>query len=274
VSTRFAPAVRVRDAPAVRLRPRAATALGLASLVGLITFTWPLWTSDGSTASGSRHATLWFAALLVLVLAVVLAEVSDGGLDARAVATLGVLSALGAAVRAVGAGTAGIETIFFVLILAGRVFGPAFGFVLGCTALVTSGLLTGGVGPWLPYQMFAAGWVGAGAGLLPTVRGRAELALLAAYAVVASLAYGILLDLSFWPFVLTGDTSVAFVPGAAVTENLSRLLAFSFATSLGWGAGRAVTTAVLVLLTGPVLLRTLRRASRRARFGTPAAGSH
>ena len=35
-------------------------------------------------------------------------------------------------------------------------FGPALGFLLGSTALLTSALLTGGVGPWLPFQMLAA----------------------------------------------------------------------------------------------------------------------
>ena len=56
--------------------------------------------------------------------------------------------------------------------------------------------------------------------------------------------------------------------GAAVSENLRRLLAYGFATSMGWDIGRAITTAFLVLLTGPVLLRTMRRAARKARFAT------
>ena len=76
-------------------------------------------------------------------------------------------SAIGAALRPLGAGTAGIETVFFLLVLGGRVLGPGFGFVLGCTTLFASALLTGGVGPWLPFQMFGRAWVGLGAGLLP-----------------------------------------------------------------------------------------------------------
>lgn len=80
---------------------------------------------------------------------------------------LGVLSALGALSRPLGAGTAGIEFVFIPLILGGRVFGPTFGFLLGSTTLLTSSLLTGGVGPWLPFQMMAASFVGMGAGLLP-----------------------------------------------------------------------------------------------------------
>ena len=84
-----------------------------------------------------------------------LAELTSGGLDAKAVAMLGVLAAVGAALRPLGAGAGGIETVFFLLVLAGRVFGPGFGFVLGSTTLFASALITGGVGPWLPFQMLA-----------------------------------------------------------------------------------------------------------------------
>ena len=54
-----------------------------------------------------------FVVLLPLLAAVVLAEISDGGLDAKAVAMLGVLAAVGAALRPLGAGTAGLEPMFF-----------------------------------------------------------------------------------------------------------------------------------------------------------------
>ena len=88
-----------------------------------------------------------FLALLPVVIAVVLAEISEGGLDPRVLAILGVLSAVNAILRGISAGTGGIELVFFLLILAGRVFGPGFGFVLGCTSLFASALMTAGVGP-------------------------------------------------------------------------------------------------------------------------------
>ena len=120
-----------------------------------------------------------FLLLLPVVIAVVLAEISEGGMDPRVLAVLGVLSAVNALLRGLSAGTAGVELVFFLLILAGRVFGPGFGFVLGCTSLFASALMTAGVGPWLPYQMLVSAWVGMGAGLLPRrVTGRAEIAML------------------------------------------------------------------------------------------------
>ncbi|OLP53185.1 ECF transporter S component, partial [Salmonella enterica subsp. enterica serovar Javiana] len=179
---------------------------------------------------------------------------------------LGVLSAVGAALRPLGAGTAGLETVFFLLVLGGRVFGPGFGFVLGSTTLFASALVTGGVGPWLPYQMLGASWVGLGAGLLPRVRDRWEVPLLAAYGALAGLLYGLALNFSFWPFSTGLGSHLSFVPGAAPWDNLRRFALFSLATSAWWDLGRAVTNVVLIAVTGRAVLATLRRASRRAAF--------
>ncbi|MCH7229543.1 ECF transporter S component [Glycomyces sp. L485] len=253
------------------IRWRGALAVALAAVFGLVATSWPLLAAPGGVLTESTSGPWLFALLLPVVTAVALVQLSDGGLDARAVAMLGVLSAVVAAVRPFGAGAAGVETVFFLIILAGRVFGPGFGFILGNTGLFASALLTGGVGPWMPYQMFAAAFVGLGAGLLPGGEpggrpGRVgELAMLVSYSVVASLGFGLLLNMSFWPFVITqGD--LAYVPGGGFEENASRLVAYSLATSLGWDLGRAVTTAVLIVLTGPILLRVLRRTARRARW--------
>ena len=175
---------RVADrVKAIRLRPRSAVAIAMASFLGIVAFTWPFVVEPGAFGS-AQTAPLMFGVLLVVVLAVVLAEVAEGGIDAKALAMLGVLSAIGAALRPLGAGTAGIETVFFTLVLAGRVFGAGFGVVLGCTTLFASAIITGGVGPWLPYQMFGAAWVGLLAGLLPRLRGKAEIVMLAVYGAV------------------------------------------------------------------------------------------
>lgn len=259
-------AATVRPLP---LRPRTALALTLATLVGVAAFGWPLLAGPEAPVAHATDAPLWFALLLPLVLAVVLAELADGGMDARTVAMLGVLAAVGAALRPLGTGTAGFEPVFFLLVLAGRAYGPGFGFALGATTLFASALLTAGVGPWLPFQMLGAAWVAAGAGLLPPLRGRAELALLAAYGALAGLLYGLALNLSFWPFVLGDATALSFVAGAPLGENLHRFVLFSAATSLGFDVPRAALTATLVLLTGRPLLRALRRAGRRAAFDAP-----
>ncbi|MGD0882545.1 MAG: ECF transporter S component [Acidimicrobiales bacterium] len=242
--------------------------IALASFLGIIAFVWPLVVAPGRVGDATL-APFVFGALLILVLAIVFAGVADGGIDAKAIAMLGVLSAVGAALRPLGAGTAGIELVFFILVLAGRIFGPGFGFALGCTTLFASALLTGGVGPWMPYQMFGCAWVGLFAGLLPPASGRREVLLLAAYGAVAAYCYGFMLNLSFWPFSLDPQSSIAYQSGASLSVNLHHYLIFDATTSLGWDTGRAVTTAGCILLVGPALLATFRRASRRAAFQAP-----
>lgn len=251
------------------LGPRSRLMLVLAAVTSLLAFAWPLFTGAESAAAGSDLAPLLFALVLPLVVGVVLIEIGEGGIDAKAIALLGVLSALGAALRPLGAGTGGVELVFFLIVLGGRVFGPGFGFALGSVTLLVSALVTAGVGPWLPYQMLAASWVGLGAGLLPPVRGRLEIALVAGYGAVASVAFGMLMNLSFWPFTLGPDTALSFVAGDPLADNLRRFLFFNLATSLGWDIGRAVTTAGLTFLFGSIVLRTLRRAAHRAAFAAP-----
>ncbi|MQY11261.1 hypothetical protein SRB5_13760 [Streptomyces sp. RB5] len=258
----------------IRLGPRATAALALVTLIGVGAFGWPLLAAGDSTVLDHSAEAPWlFALLLPLLIAVIVASIADEGLDAKAIAMLGVLAAVGAALRPLGAGTAGLEPMFFLLILASRVLGPGFGFVLGATTIFASALLTGGVGPWMPFQMLSMGWVCLGAGLLPgaeRVRGRAELWLLAPYGVIASFGYGIVMNFQGWPLTTAGGgTNVDFVPGAPLPENLGRFLAYCLTTSMGWDLGRALTTAVCTLLLGTPVLKALRRATRRAAFGTP-----
>lgn len=261
-----------RRVRAVRLGPRALAALALISLVGVMAFGWPLLADGASGVAHSGDAPWLFAALLPLLLAVVVAAIADGGLDAKAVAMLGVLAAAGAALRPLGAGTAGIEPMFFLMVLSGRVLGPGFGFVLGAVSMFASALLTGGVGPWMPFQMLSMGWVGMGAGLLPgarRLRGVRELLLLAAHGAVSAVLYGTVMNLQGWPYIGGMSTGVSFVPGDPLGDNLSRFLAYCLATSLGWDLPRAVLTVVLSLTLGPAVLKALRRATRRASFEPP-----
>ncbi len=263
-----------RAARPVRLGPKSVAVLLLTGAVGVVAFGWPLLADGGSGLAHAQDAPWLFAALLPLLVAVVVATISESGMDAKAVAMLGVLAAVGAALRPLGAGTAGLEPMFFLMVLSGRVLGPGFGFVLGSVTMFASALLTGGVGPWMPFQMLSMGWFTMGAGLLPgpdRLRGRTELAMLAVYGCVAAFAYGTVMNLQGWVILTELGSGISFVPGAPVHENLVRFLAYCAATSLGWDLGRAVLTVVLTLTLGPTLLKALRRATRRAAFEARAA---
>jgi len=266
--TTAAPSHRqVRHPPALRLRRRSVTLLVLTSAFGVVAFGWPLLIHRhaGADAAHGTDAPWIFVALIPLLIAIVVAELSEGGIDAKAIALLGILAACFSALRIASPGIDGFEPEWFLLVLAARVFGRGFGFVFGAVALFASAMVTGGVGPWLPFQMLAAAWVGLGAASLPGARGLTERAVLAGYGAVAAVVYGLLTNLWFWPFVGTG-TTYSFLPGAGVAANLHRFFLFDLTTSLGFDLTRAVTCVVLILVLGRPVLAALRRAARRAVF--------
>lgn len=242
-------------------------ALVLVSAVAAAAYLWPFLASPTVARDHTTDAPWLLAALLGLLSLSLLAEQAAGRLDATAVAMIGLLSALGGGLRVLSAGTTGVEPMFLVVVLAGRVVGPRLAFLTGASCLLTGAFLTGGVGPWVPFQMIGTGWVALGAALLPGLRGRAEIVLLAAYGLVAGLAYGLLLNLWFWPFL--GDSApvgAGFVPGADAATNLRHYGTFYLATSLGWDLPRSLVTAGLALAVGRPILSTLRRGWRRASF--------
>lgn len=251
----------------IALKPKTFITLSILGVLSFVIFLWPLYVNPDSMLADTAQAPLYLALVIPLVLAAVIAEISEDGFDVKAIAMLGVLSAMVAVVRPFGAGAAGFEAVFFVIILGGRAFGPGFGFILGNTGLFASALLTAGIGPWLPYQMLAAAWVGFFAGLLPQTRGKKETLTLMAYAVIAALGYGFMMNMSFWPYALGVATDLSYTPGAPVLENLHTFFIFSITTSLAWDLGRAIFTAFLLWLTTTPILGALRRASRRAAFG-------
>ena len=246
--------------------------IALAAVGSLLMFTWPLVIGAGASLTESidqaRLAQSIFIVLMPLMIVTVLVEFSSGQITARQLAVLGVLTALNAVVRLAGAGTSGIETAFFLIILGAYVFGAGFGFLLASGSILTSALIYGGVGPWLPFQMMAAGLVGIGAALLPHPNSRRMASLvLTVYGIVAAFVYGGLMTMWNWPFLAGTGTSVSYLAGGGLLENLRRFVNYELLTGgLVWDAGRALTTAVLLLLTAPALLATLKRAANRAGF--------
>jgi energy-coupling factor transport system substrate-specific component len=250
----------------VKLTQRSGWLLAGLSLLGVLALAWPfLITVSASSSQAHRlDAPIELMVLVPLLLILCASEMARGSFDARGIAVLGILAACGTALRIPSPGVAGFEPVFFLLVLAGRVYGPSFGFALGGLTLFVSALFTGGVGPWLPFQMLAAGWVGACAGLLPAAASpRGERWLLAGYTAVACLLYGTVMNLWFWPFGAGTTTSISYVPGGSFGTNLTHFFIFDVTTSLGFDIPRAVINAVLILAVGGPVLVALRRGARR-----------
>jgi energy-coupling factor transport system substrate-specific component len=155
--------------------------------------------------------------------------------------------------------------MFFLLVLGGAAFGPRFGFLLGLASFAVGAVITGGIGPWLPFQMLTLAWMGAGAGFVGRATRRlpplVEVVIVALYGWVWGFAFGAIMNLWFWPFARGG--ALDWHPGLDLAQTLDRYWQFYVATSLGWDAAAAITNAVLVLVTGLVLMRTLRRFAHR-----------
>ena len=255
------------DVPGAR-RPHRAHAL--ANLAALAAFCGP--PLAAALPQDAAAASPYIALAIAPVAAVAVVLSLDGSVrSAHTVALLGVLAAVGSAVRVASTGVGGVEAVFILLILAGRAFGARFGLLLGAATIAVSSALWGGIGPWTPFQVFACAWVGAGAGLLPRrVRGRAELWMLAAYGVVSSYVFGLLLNLWFWPFAVGGGTGISYVPGAPLGTNLSSFLLYSLLTSTaGWDTLRAITTVIGVAVVGRAVLVSLRRVKPVSSGGGP-----
>ncbi|RDV12363.1 ATP-binding cassette domain-containing protein [Arthrobacter sp. RT-1] len=249
--------------------------LAAANILALGAFCWPLL---AAALPQDAAAALPYAALAIAPLAAVAVVVSlDGSVrSAHTVALLGVLAAVGSAVRVASTGVGGVEAVFILLILAGRAFGARFGLLLGAATIAVSSVLWGGVGPWTPFQIFACAWVGAGAGLLPRrVRGKAELWMLCGYGAVASYLFGLLTNLWFWPFAVGAGTGISYEPGAPLATNLSSFLLYSLVTSTaGWDTLRAVTTIVGIVVVGRAILAAFRRVKPVSSMGSQAATAH
>jgi energy-coupling factor transport system substrate-specific component len=243
-----------------------ALTLALATLIGVVAFAYPFLSSttpSGPTAiAHAQDAPLVTLILTLLCVVIVVANFTSRQMSARTVAVLGVLTAMNAILRALP-GPAGFSAIFFLLGLCGYVYGSTFGFLIGVLSLLVSALIGGGVGPWLPYQMLTAGWMGLTSGWLPRLRRWriAELWMLAAWTALWGFIFGAIMNLWFWPYISAVQVTPGqdWEAGLRASEGLRRYGVFYLATSLWWDTGRAIGNAGLVLFLGAPLLKVLRR---------------
>jgi energy-coupling factor transport system substrate-specific component len=254
--------------------PPAALFYALLCVVGLAAFLYPFWIPSETAFSEAHAADAPFVAATVGLLAVlaIALEVRRGTTTGATIAVLAVLAAMCGVLRLVDLPGGG-SGIFFLVVLAGAAYGPRFGLLLGLGAMGTSALITGGMGPWLPFQMLALAWMGAGAGALGRLTRRLgpglEVVVLAAYGWVWGFVYGAIMNIWFWPY-LASQGPLSWEPGLGLPETLDRYWDFYTITSLAWDAAAALTNAVLILITGRVALRTFRRFESRVRIGEVA----
>lgn len=269
----------------------------LTTLLGVAAFLYPFWLPALARAANadqahSGDAALMLTLLVALCVAVVLLEAQSQTVSAKSIALLGILVAMNSVLRFAEVaipGPGGFSPVFLLIFCGGYVFGGRMGFLIGALTALVSALITGGVGPWLPYQMFALGWAGMSAPLCRPVAALlqrmgvrpawAEVGALAVFGALWGLLFGAIMNIWFWPFIV-GSAQGHWEPGIGLAATLRRYAVFYLITSFAWDLLRAAGNVLLVLLLGAPVLRTLRRFHQRFDFvyapapavNEPAAG--
>lgn len=268
----------------------------LTALIGVFIFLYPFLSGAvaqqqvdaGMQNADSISSPLALALIIALCLAALAVETQGQAMSAKLIALLGVLIAINSVLRLADVafpGPGGFTPVFLLIILSGYVFGARFGFLMGALSLLVSALVTAGIGPWLPHQMFTAGWMGMSAGWLRNARswiagsrssrstdmpGRGELAMLIGLGVLWGFLYGAIMNLWFWPFQ-SGSPEQSWQAGLSAGHTVQRYLVFYGATSLVWDFFAAAGNAILLALFGIPTLKALQRFKRRFLFETEPA---
>ena len=235
------------------------------SLAGLALFVWPF------TGSGLPDNTPAWTLMLACLAALFAVEAGTRQLDSRALALLAAIAAIDAALRlALIVGIGGFSPLFFLVLCAGYVFGPTFGFMAGALSILVSALLGAGVGPWVPYQVFAVGWVGVAAGVAgrwrSTAPGLRDVAVLAAVGLVMGYVFGALMDITDWIPGFRGNPTLGWSPGMPPAMALVHFARFYVLTSFGYDTFRAVGNALMVVALGAPVIVALTRFRARLQF--------
>ncbi len=265
-----------------RNAPRASLSVAimvLTTLLGAWAFLYPFFvpppTGDDVGGSHAADAPLIFLLVMGLCLVAIVADLETRAIDSKTIALLGVLVATNSLLRPLQ-GPGGFSGFQVLPILCGYVFGGVFGFLLGSLSVFVSALITGGVGPWMPFQMLAIGWIGMSSAALPRKAikslwgGKAEKWILAAWGALLGLVFGLIINLWSWPFIAAGTTDLptnqTWQPGAGLPQALARYSAYYLATSLPWDIWLSIGNVLLILFLGPPILRLLRRFKQRFFF--------
>jgi energy-coupling factor transport system substrate-specific component len=255
--------------------------LALTTLLGIWAFLYPFFVppspEDSVSGSHSTDAPLIFLLVTGLCLVAIVADLETRTIDSKTVALLGVLVATNSLLMPLQ-GPGGFSAFYILPILCGYVYGGLFGFLLGSLSVLVSAIFTGGVGPWMPFQMLAIGWLGLLSSTLPghimSTRwgGKAERWLLAGWGASMGIVFGLIINLWSWPYIAATTSGLpdnqVWQPGAGLLDAFQRYAAFYLATSLPWDLWTGAGNALLLIFLGPPILRLLKRFKQRFFFKT------
>ncbi len=213
--------------------------------------------------------------IIIICLIVMIFEAQSSLLDSKMIAFLAILIAINAGLRFLEnaiPGPGGFSPAFFIIILVGYFFGSQVGFLVGALTMFVSGLITGGIGPWLPGQMITAGWVGQSAPIVRSLVNKlrwnqkpGEIVLLAIFSAIWGLLFGAIMNLWFWPFFGAG-VGQSYTKTVGILGNFQRYLAYYLATSLIWDVTRSIGNVLMIAFMAKPVLRIFQRFYQRFTF--------
>ncbi len=171
--------------------------------------------------------------------------------DAKEIGIVATLTALSVAGRCLFAAIPSFKPSTFIIIVAGYVFGPLPGFMVGATTALVSNIFFG-QGPWTVWQMLAWGLAGFAAGLMGPRK-------------LLDCRWKLALYCAAWGFMFGWFMNVYYVLGFVHPAGL-RAFATACAASLWFDALHAAGSFLFAFLLGPALVAMLRRYQARFFF--------
>ena len=114
-----------------------------------------------------------------------------------------------------------IDLVFFIVIMAGVVFGKESGFLVGALSIIVFGLISGaGIGTWTPYQMIGFGLLGYTSGLFANKM--ESLPFRAVFGLLWGFIYGWITNISWFYFVPISVPSIISTYTASIFYDASR----------------------------------------------------
>ncbi|MCB0272763.1 MAG: ECF transporter S component [Bdellovibrionales bacterium] len=132
----------------------------------------------------------------------------------------------------------GMSLAFVIPLLSGAVIHPYWGALIGVSMVLLSSLVSGGLGPWIPIQMYLLMVIPGGLMILPAYIRRRKV-VLAVYGATWGILYGIMMNLYFWPIMSQPLGS---------DQSWKSFIVFYATTSFIWDLFRGIGNFIFVIL--------------------------
>ncbi|MFA5527208.1 MAG: ECF transporter S component [Peptostreptococcales bacterium] len=136
--------------------------------------------------------------LILLVIAIMFIVYEKKNTTLKEISLIGTLAGIAGIMRIPFGGIPNVQPTTALVIIAGWVFGPLFGFMVGALSVLVSNSFLGH-GPWTPWQMFAWGMAGLLSGSLSKIKLKPSKIFLGVYGFLWGFAYDYILNL--WHFL-------------------------------------------------------------------------